>query len=324
MIIFRKAQFADLAGIHKLAKSAGAGITSLPKDKKYLQKKLSWAIDSFEKIVTQPAFEYYLFVLEDNKEIIGTAAIKSCSAKNYVFRIVNDYKYCKALEIKTNLKMLILSDSLQNNSELCTLFLDKNYRAHNNSNLLIKARFLFIKIFFKRFFKVFSAEMRGVPDIFWQQVMTNFFKMSFLEADSLSATTDCQFIADLMPREPIYVNLLPLEVQSIIGSCHSSTQAARYILEKEGFKFIDAIDIFDAGPILEARVIKTVNNSDILKVIAIEDISSKQKFVVSNTKLNFKAIVTTVLITPSGAIIADDCAKSLEIVIADSICVTAL
>ncbi len=58
------------------------------------------------------------------------------------------------------------------------------------------------------------SELRGVvgPDgvsPFWEALGRHFFKMDFSEADRLSATTDNQFILDLMPKYPIYADLLP-------------------------------------------------------------------------------------------------------------------
>ena len=57
-----------------------------------------------------------------------------------------------------------------------------------------------------------------------------------------------KFIADLMPRHPIYVTLLPAEAQRVIGQVHESSKPALKNLEAEGFRFNGMVDIFDAGP----------------------------------------------------------------------------
>ena len=84
--------------------------------------------------------------------------------------------------------------------------------------------------------------------------------MTYAEADRLTLATDKQFIADLMPRNPIYVKLLSSEAQEAIGKPHPSTVPAMNILLKEGFRYNKYIDIFDAGPTLEVPLakIKTV------------------------------------------------------------------
>lgn len=64
----------------------------------------------------------------------------------------------------------------------------------------------------ERFAPTVIADMRGVSDKkgnspFWDNI-AYFFKMHFAEADRLTLATDKQFIADLMPRQFIYVRLV--------------------------------------------------------------------------------------------------------------------
>jgi arginine N-succinyltransferase len=94
--------------------------------------------------------------------------------------------------------------------------------------------------------------------------------MDFSQADSLSATTDNQFILDLMPQHPIYVDLLPKEAQAAIGKVHKDGQGARALLEWEGFTFSNVVDIFDAGPLVSARrdQIRTLRESKRVKLAA--------------------------------------------------------
>jgi arginine N-succinyltransferase len=85
---------------------------------------------------------------------------------------------------------------------------------------------------------------------FWEALGRHFFRMSFREADRLSAATDNQFILDLMPKYPIYVDLLPETARDAIGACHPDGAGARRLLEWEGFRFDNVVDIFDGGPLL--------------------------------------------------------------------------
>ena len=62
------------------------------------------------------------------------------------------------------------------------------------------------------------AELRGVIDQaghspFWDALAGRFFGMSFPEADEFNAVHGTQFIADLMPKTPIYVAMLPDSAQ---------------------------------------------------------------------------------------------------------------
>ena len=66
------------------------------------------------------------------------------------------------------------------------------------------------------------AELRGVMDEageapFWDALAGKFFGMNFPEADDFNAVHGTQFIADLMPKTPIYVALLPDSAQGRHG-----------------------------------------------------------------------------------------------------------
>ena len=112
--------------------------------------------------------------------------------------------------------------------------------------------------------------------------------MNFTRADYLSAITDKQFIADLVPKHPIYCCLLSQETQSVIGLPHPTSQRAEKILKEEGFQFNFYIDIFDAGPTLETRLnqIKTINTQQLRKVTEIKPVDKQESnTLVANTHL---------------------------------------
>ena len=72
------------------------------------------------------------------------------------------------------------------------------------------------------------------------------------QADSLSMI-DKQFIEDLMPKYPIYLELLPAEAVAVIGRVHEQTKPALAMLESQGFVRTDQIDIFDGGPVVRCE-----------------------------------------------------------------------
>jgi arginine N-succinyltransferase len=76
--------------------------------------------------------------------------------------------------------------------------------------------------------------------------------MEFVEADRLSARGNKSFIAELMPRFPIYLSLLPDSATDVIGRVHRNTEPALNMLQEEGFNFNGLVDIFDGGPVVEA------------------------------------------------------------------------
>jgi arginine N-succinyltransferase len=309
MILFRNVEAKDLDAIYDLALQSGVvGITTLPKDKVLLKKRLAWAVSSFKKKIKAPTNEYYFFVLEDtsNGKIAGCSAIEAYTGSNapfYSYKLLKRTRICHSLHIRSDYEVLTLVNDYQDSSELCTLFLNPDYRKNHYGLLLSRARLLFMAEFPYRFARKVIAEMRGVFDEsgrspFWDNLGGHFFKIPFAEADSLTIASNKQFIADLMPRNSIYVKLLAPEAQAVIGKPHPSTLPAMHILLHEGFHYHNYIDIFDAGPTLEAHLknIRTVRNSRILTLTSLSDSVSSQPFLISNTGLNFKATLGEVLI----------------------------
>src|SRR3546814_14548716 len=77
--------------------------------------------------------------------------------------------------------------------------------------------------------------------------------MNFQDADQFNAIHGNQFIADLMPKHPIYIAMLTDTARAAIGLLHPSGRAAMRMLENEGFVFDNSIDLFDGGPTMPAR-----------------------------------------------------------------------
>ena len=87
---------------------------------------------------------------------------------------------------------------------------------------------------------------------FWESLGKRFFQIPFPDADVLSSRNK-EFIADLMPKFPIYLEFLSDEAQHTIGKPHPETAPAMALLLKQGFERSDHVDIFDAGPKLHAK-----------------------------------------------------------------------
>jgi arginine N-succinyltransferase len=303
MMIFRSAHTRDLEAIHLLAAQSGVvGITTLPKDIELLEKRLAWSTDSFNKSVITPKNEYYLFVLEDSAsgKIVGTSAIEGAIGHDspfYSYKLSKHTRFCHELSIRNDYQVLSLVNDYQGQSEICTLFLDPAYRCNSNGVLLSRARFLFIAHYPTRFTPTIIAEMRGVSDDkgnspFWDDVGSHFFHMSFAQADRLTLSTNKQFITDLMPRQPIYVELLTPAAQAVMGKPHKNSMPAMNILLREGFRYNNYIDIFDAGPTIEARrdQIQTAASSKLVTVAEhSNDAIAGKRFIVANTKLDYRA-----------------------------------
>lgn len=306
MILFRAVRSSDIDDIYHLATKAGVGLTTLPADKKILGNRIEQAVASFQKKVSTPQDESYFFVLEDltTKKVIGTSAIEAYVGYHlpfYSYHISHASSICHSLKIRNDYEFLSLVNDYQGKTEICSLFLDDAYRNHNNGTLLSRSRFVFMSEFPQRFADIVFADMRGVSDEegrspFWESLGKHFFLMDFKKADYLTMITNKQFIADLMPRKPIYTLLLSKEAQAVIGKPHPSTVPAFKILSHEGFIHRNYVDIFDAGPTIEARLndIVTVKNSKELIVTHYHEASSNAPFIIANTSLDFRALMGSV------------------------------
>ncbi|MEP6997836.1 MAG: arginine N-succinyltransferase, partial [Betaproteobacteria bacterium] len=102
----------------------------------------------------------------------------------------------------------------------------------------------------------------------WEGLGRHFFAIEFSRADYLTGIGQKAFIAELMPRHPVYTTLLPAAARAAIGEVHADTMPARSMLESEGFRYEGYVDIFDAGPTLECfrDDIHAVRQSQVLPV----------------------------------------------------------
>jgi arginine N-succinyltransferase len=164
--------------------------------------------------------------------------------------------------------VLILVNECAGCTEVGSLFVKSEHRVHGLGRLLSRARYMLMAADPERFAPRIVSELRGffTPEgvsPLWEALGRHFFQMDFDAADILSATSDNQFILDLMPKYPIYVDLLAKEAQAVIGKCHPEGEGARRLLEQEGFRFDRVIDIFDGGPLLSAPrdTIRTVRKA---------------------------------------------------------------
>src|SRR6202023_3918629 len=101
------------------------------------------------------------------------------------------------------------------------------------------ARLLFIPEFAQRFAPKIIAELRGKlgedgKSPFWEGLGRHFFVMEYSRADYLTGIGQKAFIAELMPRHPVYTTLLPATARAVIGKVHTDSLPARAMLEAEG------------------------------------------------------------------------------------------
>ena len=263
----------DFPAVYEMAKLTGGGFTNLPPDRGALVAKISHSADAFAREEESPEGDLFMFVLEnmDTGQIRGTCQIFSrvgLQQPFYSYRISTLTQTSRELGRTFKAETLTLCTDFEGCSEVGGLFLHPGERAGGHGLLLARSRYLFIKLHRQRFADKVIAELRGVIDEaggspFWDAIAGRFFGMSFQEADEFNAAHGTQFIADLMPKTPIYTAMLPESARCVLGVPHPSGRAAMKMLEREGFSADGYVDIFDGGPTMAVATdrIRTIRES---------------------------------------------------------------
>ena len=324
-LVIRPVDENDLDGLMTLLGSVPDSVTSLQPDEQYLQKRIDHSLRSFYPVIHEPGLERYFFVLEDlaNERLAGTCSIYARTGgfePFYTYEVFEKEHRHDPLKIVTRISELHLRLDHEGPSELAGLFLHPGYRESGIGGALSRSRFLFAKLFPDRFTEKILTEFRGVVSQsgevpFWEAIGRHFFVRDFFTLDQYSALARKDFIHDLMPRHPIYVPLLPKKAQDVIGKPHPAAEPAVHVLEKEGFRYVNRVDIFDAGPIYEATLTETVSfdKSRLTRVGEIADDVKNEAVLTANTQLEFRACLARIRESDKGgdsskAVVLEKCA----------------
>lgn len=326
MNVIRPVRKEDLESVMKLAGKSGFGLTSLPKDPELMEQRIEESLQSFNTTANRPRGELYVFVMEDTShgEIVGTSCIVSKVGgfePFYAYRVRTVVHESQSLGIRKEVRILELVQEHSGPCEIGGLFLAPEFRRHGNGRLLSLFRFLFMDEHKRRFEPTIIAEMRGVVDEegrspFWEALGHHFFDMEFPKADYLSLK-DKSFIADLMPRCPIYIDLLPSSAQEVIGRVHHQTEPALKMLQGEGFRFSGLVDIFEAGPVITAQLdsIRIVGECVTAEVAEIRETPPDSTlYIVASNRIDFRACIGQIdLDRDRGATLSSAAAKILDV-----------
>ncbi|QTN45001.1 arginine N-succinyltransferase [Ectopseudomonas mendocina] len=329
-MIVRPVRSADLAALIDLARSTGAGLTTLPANEERLAHRVGWAEKAFRG-EAERADADYLFVLEDDAgKVVGISAVAGAVGLRepwYNYRVGLTVSASQELNIHRQVPTLFMANDLTGNSELCSLFLHADHRSGLNGRLLSKARLLFIAEFRELFGDKVIAEMRGMSDDrgrspFWESLGRHFFKMEFSQADYLTGVGNKAFIAELMPKFPLYTCFLSEDARAVIGRVHPDTEPALAMLKAEGFSYQGYVDIFDAGPAIEAETakIRAVRDSQNLVLAIGTPGDDAEPFLVHNRKRHDCRITAAPARMAAGTLVVDPLtAKRLRLSAGDQV-----
>ncbi|MDN3644871.1 arginine N-succinyltransferase [Pontixanthobacter aestiaquae] len=328
----RAAHSDDLEPLYEMAKLTGGGFTNLPPDRDALGKKLQRAADAFGRDDDTLGDDQFVLVLENAEtgDVRGTCQLFTQVGQQwpfYSYRLNTLTQYSKELDRTVRAEMLSLVTDLEGASEVGGLFLHPNERAGGLGLLLARSRYLFIAMHRARFAEKILAELRGIIDDrggspFWDNVAGRFFGMSFQDADYFNSINGNQFIADLMPKHPIYVEMLSDEARKVIGMPHPTGRAAMRMLENEGFAAEGYVDIFDGGPTMTARTDNVNSIAGSVKAeVSATDLEDGEKALVATGNLTtFRSTYGLRKLGDDSAIAIDAaCAKTLGVKAGDTV-----
>jgi arginine N-succinyltransferase len=304
MLVLRPVELTDLPQLQQLARDSLVGVTSLPDDTERLRLRILDSCASFESDVEVNGPENYFFVLEDlaARRLVGCSEILATAGLNEPFYSLRNRHFTSAsreLNIEHGVPALSLCQDLSGHTLLRGFHIDTALVRTRFSELLSRARLLFIAAHLQRFSEAVITEIVGYSSDegqspFWDALGKHFFDLPYAEAERLCGLESRTFLAELMPHYPIYVPMLPQAAQDCIGRIHPDGQEAFDILEREGFETNSYIDLFDAGPTLYARTsnILSIAQSQSATAQLGSSIDARGSYLVSNDALkDYRAIV---------------------------------
>jgi arginine N-succinyltransferase len=257
VLILRPVAERDLDALAELARELDS--VNLPSDPEFLRERIALSCRSFEQRFQHWHQGVYVFALEDTAtgRCIGTSTIVAKHGKPglpyFWLEVTSEERRSEELRKRFVHRKLQLRSTEDGPTEIGGIILDPEYRGHPRKcgKALSIVRFAYISWHPDHFEREVTAEMMSPfespgRNLLWEAFGAKFTGLSYREADHLSARSK-QFIADLFPRDPVYVTLFPPEVQELIGQTHDTAKAALRILEKIGFRELNQVDPFDAG-----------------------------------------------------------------------------
>lgn len=331
--VIRAARPDDLQALYEMAKLTGGGFTNLPPDRKSLLAKLERASTAFDRDGADLPLvdELFVMVLEntETREVRGTVQMFTQVGQHwpfYSYRITTLTQHSEELDRTVTAEMLTLTNDLGGCSEVGGLFLHPGQRAGGLGMLLARSRYLFIAAHRQRFGDRILAELRGIIDErggspFWDAIGGRFFGMNFQAADQFNGVHGNQFIADLMPKHPVYIAMLSDDARQVIGLPHPNGRAAMRMLENEGFSFDGYVDIFDGGPTMLARTDRVTSIRDAVHApLVATDLPKGDKALIATGKLgNFRCCYGARELRDGGIAIDSHAADILHVAEGDDV-----
>jgi arginine N-succinyltransferase len=251
---------------------------------------------------------------EGQPSVVGTSQLMAhmggVGDPNWGMRVREKRFYSKSLRFGTTHTVGQLEGDESGPTELGGIILDAGFRGHKlrPGRLISYVRFHLIGLYRDVFADRVLAELSGPvssegDNAFWDAFGRKFVPVKYGEADRF-----CQhnrdFIYDLLPKEEIYLTLMPMEVVNALGVVGPETRPAQRLLENLGFAYKGVVDPFDGGPHMEAVT------SEIPLVKQTRRASVGKALGAAKDKPHARAIVS--VLTRDGELSAVECEASVK------------
>ncbi len=335
----RSARLADLDQLLAMSERTGSGMTSMPTDGPTWQAKLTRSVQSFSRAAERPQGDVYFLVMQDTEtdSLVGSCAVYAGVGLDrpfYSYKLSILTTTSQQLNMTVHMRVLHLVNDFTGATELGSLFLLPEHRHRGQGRFLSLCRLMLIADFPSRFSDQVFAEIRGWFDEneqspFWEHLGRKFFGVTYQKADFMNAVDGTQFISDLMPKYPVYLDLLPKAAQDVVGRVNRDAVPALKILEQEGFQDTGYVDMFDAGPTVQCRrdLIRTVKDSRVARVAELIDdpapppVDQSTACIISNARLDDYRLVLQPMQSPAEdrVAIGREAAEGLQVKVGDTL-----
>lgn len=332
VLVMRAARASDLDGLYDLALAAGAGMTNLPPDRDALAARLAASAEAWASPDARASGRGLMFILDLNGHAVGTALIIpriGIEWPFYSYRRTRQTQSSKVVAQSVSHELLVLANDFDGEAEVGGLFVQPGLRGLRAGRLAARSRYLFMARHREWFGRRVISELRGWLDTqgsspVWEALGREFYGMDFVAADQLNALSGNQFIADLAPRHPIYVGLLPQAAREAVGRPHDDGRQAMALLSEEGFRDDGYADIFDGGPTLVAEIdtLAAVRGARLGSVVAIDARAQAghDALIAAGFGEAFRAVRGPILVDDDGAVsLTPDRAEALNLSVGDPI-----
>lgn len=328
--VIRPVRPEDFNQLRDFARVTGGGMTNLPNDDDALKERIHHAVASFASGATAPNGEVYMMVLEKGGRVLGTCGVFSAIGLKEGFinyKLIDEVHYSEEFNRTTRRTVLMPSHDFTACAEVGMLFVSPEARGLGAGKLLARSRYLFIAQKPEIIADHICAELRGWrgpngEQPFWDSVGKHFFEMGFEEADLHNAANGNQFIQDLMPRHPVYTVFLSEAARACIGRPHDGARPAYDMLIEEGFEWDNYIDIFDGGPLVDAKTsqIRTIRESRVKRLFATGEVETGETMLMAAGAVStFRCVREKAQIDGESLIVSKETAKALNVKVGDEV-----